>query len=83
LALVLWFLKVKNTQENQIMANHGDGSVLKPKFNHGISKSDTSRLEIHRCEALRQSRLPTINRLEDIGAFDVESKLERLQGMKR
>lgn len=65
------------------MANHGDGSVLKPMFNHHISKPDTSKPEIYRVEPLRGSRMPIINDLEDARAFDTEYQLERLRSKQR
>lgn len=61
----------------------GDGSVLKPNFNHAISKPDDSKLEIYRTQRPKTSKLPIIGKLEDIGAYDVQSKLERLRMMQR
>lgn len=61
----------------------GNGSVLAPKFNHGISKPEDTKPEIYRTERVRTSKLPIIGKLEDIGAYDQEAKLERLRMMKR
>lgn len=60
----------------------GDGSVLKPNFNHQISVTP-EKPEIYRPERVRASKLPVIARLEDMGAFDVEAKPERLRSMQR
>ena len=65
------------------MANHGDGTVLKPKFNHHISKPDTNKLQIYRTEKYSKSKLGTIARLEDAKAFDTEYQLERLRSKQR
>lgn len=59
----------------------GNGSVLKPMFNHPICKTPI-KPEVFRPERLRNSKLPIIGRLEDARAFDTQYQLERLRELR-
>lgn len=59
----------------------GDGSVLAPRFNHGISKPE-DKPEIYRTERVRSSKLPIIGRNEDERAYDTNYQLERLEQIR-
>ena len=54
----------------------GDGSVLKPMFNHAIAKPETTR-------RFEKSRLDIMGKLEDIGAYNVKDKMQRLSELRR
>ena len=54
----------------------GDGSVLKPMFNHAIAKPETTT------RRFEKSRLDIMGKLEDIGAYNVEYKMQRLSELR-
>ena len=60
-------------------SKQGDGTVLKPKFNHAIAPKKEPSAEIYRKESFGKSKLGIIGKLEDSGAYNVEEKLERLR----
>lgn len=76
-------VKLVADKRTKVKPKQGNGSVLAPRFNHGISKPEDSKPEIYRTERARTSKLPIIGRLEDARAFDTEYQLERLRSKQR
>ena len=78
-------VRTKPTAKADKKPVQGDGSCLKPRFNHAISAPiDNNKVkEINRLAPLGKSRLGLIGKIEDMGGYDQEAKLERLRMMRR
>lgn len=61
----------------------GNGSVVKPKFNYPIAKKGEPNEEIYRKESYGKSKLSLMAKIDDIGGYDQESRLERLRDIRR
>lgn len=59
----------------------GDGSNLKPRFNHAIAPP-IQRHTMSRVERSGPSRLSLIGRIEDAGGYDAEYQLAKLRIMR-
>ena len=75
-------VKLVADKRTKVKPRQGDGSVLAPRFNHGISKPEDSKPEIYRTEQARASKLPVIGRNEDERAYDTNYQLERLEQIR-
>ena len=67
---------VEIKRKNPPRKKQGDGSVLKPMFNHAIAKPETTT------RRFEKSRLDIMGKLEDIGAYNVKDKMQRLSELR-
>ena len=59
----------------------GDGSAMKPRFNHAITKSvEPSHLAPR--DRSGKGKLSLMGQIEDLAGYDVQSKLERLRELR-